>query len=238
MKITITKKVRITSLEQWFNVAPPKGESSQWKPGRSAQEMARFALSDRFPELIEVVLSEYGIKEDSFVCEPEAETPFEKGMGTSGPRNHDLLMIGKNTVVGIEAKVSESFDKQIKDKRIGASDNMNTRLDKCLEFVYKEQPADVEDLYYQLFSATIGTVIEAKKNHCNNAIAIFIVFVGEVAKENKYEDHVKANNEAFAAFCQTLGLEEKGGRLPELPGAPGVNVWIKKVEVNIGDYQF
>ena len=224
MKITITKKVRITSLEQWFNVAPPKGESSQWKPGRSAQEMARFALSDRFSELIECVLSEYGIKEDSFVCEPEAEKPRPTE--------------AQSCFIGIEAKVSESFDKQIKDKRIGASDNMNTRLDKCLEFVYKEQPADVEDLYYQLFSATIGTVIEAKKKHCNNAIALFIVFVGEVAKENKYEDHVKANNEAFAAFCQTLGLEEKGGRLPELPGAPGVNVWIKKVEVNIGDYQF
>ena len=42
------------------------------------------------------------------------------------------------------------------------------------------------------------------------AIALLIVFVGEVAKENKYEVHVKANIQAFAAFCQPLGLEEKG----------------------------
>ena len=44
MKITISKTVKITSLEQWFNCAPPKGGAIQWKPGRSAQEMARFAL--------------------------------------------------------------------------------------------------------------------------------------------------------------------------------------------------
>ena len=186
MKIKISKNVGISSLEQWFNIAPPKGEAAQWKPGRSAQEMARFALSDRFPEFINSVLTEYGIKENSFNCEPEAETPFEKGMGTNGPRNHVLLMIGKNTVVGIEAKVSETFDKQIKDKRVGTSENMNTRLDSCLDYIYKERPENAEDLYYQLFSATIGTVIEAKKHNYKNAIALFVVFVGEVAKEPKY----------------------------------------------------
>lgn len=238
MKIEITKKVGISSLEQWFNAAPPKGEAMQWKPGRSALELARFALSNRFPEFIEGILTEYGIKENTFVCEPEAETPFEKGMGTSGPRNHDLLMLGKKTVIGIEAKVSETFDKQIKDKRIGASDNMMTRLDKCLDFIYEERPANAEDLYYQLFSATVGTVIEAKKHNYKNAVALFIVFVGDVAKEPKYAEHIKTNNDAFTAFCKTFGLEEKGGRLPELPGAPGVNVWIRKCEVNIGDYQF
>lgn len=238
MKITISKIVEISRIEQWYNVAPPKGESLQWKPGRSAQEMARFALSNQFPKFIDSVLTEYGIKETSFNCEPEAETPFEKGMGTGGPRNHDLLMIGKNTVIGIEAKVSETFDKQIKDKRNGASENMKRRLNTCLDFIYKDRPTNEDDLYYQLFSATIGTVIEAKRHGFKNAIALFIVFVGDVAKEAYYDEHVKTNNEAFAAFCKTLGLEERGGRLPELPGAPGVNVWIRKVEVNIGNYQF
>lgn len=238
MKITISKTVKITSPEQWFNCAPPKGGAIQWKPGRSAQEMARFALSTQFPILIENILAEYGIKDSAFTCEPEAETPFENGMGTSGPRNHDLLMLGNDTAIGVEAKVSESFDKQIKEKRIGASKNMHTRLDSCLDFMYSSRPDNAEELYYQLFSATIGTIIEAKKNHFKNAIALFVVFVGNVAKEPNYADHLSINKKAFADFCASFGLDEKGGRLPEVPGAKGIKVWIKKVEVNIENFKF
>lgn len=238
MKIEIKKTIDIKNINQWFNVAPPEGGEKQWVEGRSAMEMARLALSRRFPELICQVLKECEIKDDYFLCEPEALTPFEKGMGNSGPRHHDLLMIGKDTIIGIEAKVSEPFDKKIKDKRFGASDNMCRRLDSCIDYLYKNKPDNVEDLYYQLFSATVGSIIEAKKHEKKNVVSLFIVFDGDVLKEPQYEDKVKENEKAFKAFCQSFGLDETGGKIPNIPKAIDVNCWIKKIKIHIDNYSF
>lgn len=237
MKITIRKnEEEINSLEKWYKYAGPKAKERHWQPGRSALEFARFALSDAFTKFTESLLSYYNISEDYFICEPEALTPFEKGMGSGGQRNHDLLMISKNTVVGIEAKVSESFDKRIKAKRKFGGKNMNTRLNACLDFMHKQCPANAENLHYQLYSATIGTVIEAKKRGLSNAVVLFVVFIGDVAKERDYDKRIKNNNDAFIDFCKTFNLDEHGGCIPEIPGAPSINVVIKKVEVNIDDY--
>lgn len=241
MRITIEKNLQISTVDQWFQVAPPKGESSQWRPGRSAMEMARFALSDKFPTFIANIIRDIGDQEDYFTCEPEAKTSFSKGMGTSGPRNHDLLMIGSSMVIGLEAKVSEPFDKQIKAKRIGATDNMKCRLNACLDYLYGENnhPGNAEDLYYQLFSATIGTILEAERNKKKKALVLFITFNGDVDKEPQYADHIQANDEAFKSFCTSLGLSEKGGKLSSIPGAKDKDLecWIKGVKVTIGDYQ-
>lgn len=236
MKITIRKKEEINSLEHWEELAGPKSKERHWKPGRSAFEFARYALSDKFTEFIENLLSDYNITEDSFMCEPEALTSFGKGMGKGGPRNHDLLMFGKNTVVGIEAKVSESYDKTIKAKRQAGRENMKTRLNACLDFMHEERPANEEKLYYQLYSATIGTVLEAKKRGLSNALVLFVVFVGNVARGRNHDKQIKTNNDAFYEFCKTLNIAEDGRCLSEIPGAPSINVVIKKVEVNIDDY--
>lgn len=237
MKILIRKKEEeIDSLKKWYKYAGPKANDKHWQPDRSALEFARFALSADFTKFTESLLSNYNITEDSFICEPEALTPFEKGMGSGGPRHHDFLMLGKNTVVGIEAKVSESFDKRIKAKRKAGGDNMKTRLNACLDFMHKKWPENAEDLHYQLYSATIGTILEAKKRGLSNAVVLFVVFVGDVAKERYYDKRIKNNNEAFIDFCKAFNLDEHGGCIPEIPGAPSINVVIKKVEVNINDY--
>ena len=236
MKINIKKTVEIQTLDQWFHVAPPEGGSKQWKVGRSALEMARFALSKEFPTVIEKVLKKCGLKEGGFICEPEALTSFESGMGTGGPRHHDLLMIGNKTLIGIEAKVSEPFDKRIEDKRKGATGNMNLRLDSCLHYLYKNIPDNAEQMYYQLFSATIGSIIAAKQKGITNVISLFVVFVDNVEKEDGYDDHVSENDNAFKDFCKSFGLDENGGKIPEIPNAPGINCWIKKLKVHLGDY--
>lgn len=239
MRITISKRVHITSLSQWFAIAPPEGGAVQWKAGRSAMEMARFALSDLFPSFIEKELTRCGIKERVLKCEPEALTSFPTRMGINGPRHHDLLMVGDYSVVGIEAKVSESFDKKIGDKRKGATDNMLLRLKSSLEYLYGDRlPEDVDELYYQLFSATIGTLEEAKKQKKSKAVVLFITFVGNVSKEKDYDQNVDTNNNAFKAFCQSLNIEETGGKIPSVPGAPGIECWIRKIDVNVGDYSF
>ena len=119
MKITIEKKgTRITDIPTWFSVAPPKGGKKQWKEGRSAWAMANYVLnsSSNFKEMIEKILNDCQIQMQSFKCEPEATAGLGIGFGGGGSRNHDMLMIGKDCVIGIEAKVSESFDDEIGNK--------------------------------------------------------------------------------------------------------------------------
>ena len=227
---------QITSVEEWFNAAPPKGEKTQWKVGRSAMEMARFAVSDDFSKFISTVSKWAKIDDTNYDCEPEAKTTFNKGMGSGGPRNHDLLMVGDSSVIGIEAKVSESFDKQISEKRIGATDNMHTRLDSCLSFLYGEKlPNNAEQMYYQLFSATIGTIIEAQRRGKKKAVVLFLTFTGNVSKESDYNDKVAINEKAFMAFCNSLGLGEEGGKLNFIPGLGDnqIDCFVKSVKVEI-----
>lgn len=242
MKVIIRKQIK--NLEQWFRIAPPKGRAKQWKKGRSALEMARFTLSKDFPKIIDTIIEEYGLGEKNFDCEPEATTGFEKGMGKGGSRNHDLLMIGKDTVIGIEAKVSEPFDKKIKDIRKEAKEKKNEnkilRLDSCLEYLYGEKvPENAEDLYYQLFSATIGSVIEAKKLKKKNVISLFVVFTGNIDADEEYEKKIQENDKAFKDFCSTLNIGDTGGKIPFIPNAPDINCWVKKLIINIGpSYQY
>ena len=206
-------------------------------------EMARFALSERFPSFISDITKSIGCKDSHFDCEPEALTPFNKEMGKSGPRHHDLLLVGKDLVIGIEAKVSEPFDLRIGDKRKKAendhNDNMLLRLDSCLEFLYgKDIPQNTDGLYYQLFSATVGTIIAAQKKGIKKALVLIITFTGNVEKEKNYYSNVNENENAFKAFCNSLGLGEEGGKIPIIPGSNQTECWIKSVKVDIGEYAF
>jgi hypothetical protein len=236
MKIKISKNGKtITSLDKWFELAPPKRKEKQWKVGRSAMEMARFALSDSFSGFISQVLKECKLESlaSDFECEPEANSSFGKGMGKGESRNHDLLMIGKDVLIGVEAKVSESFDKQISKKRKEVKDQ--TRINKFIQYIYGDNaPKNVKDLYYQLFSATIGSIKEAeRRGDINNVIVLFIVFKEKL--ENKKTND--KNDEAFNAFCTSLNL--KKNQPISFPEAQNINCWIKKVEIGINsNYQF
>lgn len=237
MKINISKTIKIEDLSDWFRAAPPKGEEKQWKDGRSAKEMARFATSKEFPCLIKNVLNECKLNDQDFECEPEALTTFPpETMGTRGPRNHDLLMIGDDCVIGIEAKVSESFDEQIDKKRYKAGANMKKRLDGAIQYVYgNNSPKEVEDMHYQLFSATIGTVEEAKEHGKKNAITLVIVFKGDAceATDPNYGNNVKANNEAFEKFYDSVKKKEAPDGPIKVASADDIKCWLKKVEVTV-----
>ena len=210
MKISIKKKVSIKSVEDWGYNAPPKDADVQWKDGRSAKELARFVTSDRFAPFMSGVLKDWKIKEQDLIAEPEAETYFPaKELGKNGPRNHDLLLIGKDCVIGIEAKVSESFDQTIKvvwDKS-DKGENRKKRILGLINFLSGEEysnvddlPADIQDLRYQLFTATVGTVVEAIKNKKKKAVVLVLVFEGDVQKETDYDKHIENNNNDYNDF--------------------------------------
>ena len=239
MEITIKKNVEINSVEQWFQVAPPKGKDAQWKNGRSAKELARFATDPYFKSFIRGVLEQENIREQNFVCEPEAETVLKSAidMGINGPRNHDLLMVGsKDCVIGVEAKVSEGFGNNTIEEERKKADTRNKkekRIPGLVQFItnniysdFNEVPETIKSLMYQLFTATVGTIIESKNRGKKKALVLVLVFTGNVDKEPGYEDKMKKNCSDYDAFVQEFF--PNGEAIIQ-----NVRCRIKKVEIEI-----
>ncbi|MBR0201519.1 MAG: hypothetical protein IJQ44_03550 [Bacteroidaceae bacterium] len=224
-------KCAINGFDKW----PAPKASKQWKCGRSAMELAKFVLNRAdFSSLINSVLCDCGFEPMYFDCYPEYKTSLGKGMCKGGPRVHDMLMIGEKMVIGIEAKVSESFDEKIKKiKEPGKIE----RSEKLAHVLSDNNSANYKDIGYQLFTATYGTMkaaIDAGKDVC---IALFIVFKGNVCKESNYDDKCRENDKDFNRFCEFINVQD-GYIIRNILGKR-IKCWIKKIEVEIGtDYSF
>lgn len=233
MRITFKKKGQpIETFEQWEEFGRPR-LSNQWKSGRSAMEMAKYAIKRTkvFEGLIKSVLKECGIPEQNFTCEPEASASMGKGMKRGGCRNHDLLMVGKDgCVIGIEAKVTEPFDKPLEIKMTEQSINKNgnkkaTRAYSLLEYFVKPKYHNkAKRIGYQLFAATRGTICSASKT----AIMLVIVFVDDESKGAAYEK----NDKNFDSFVKVIGAD-KNGKIVKKEGGKEIECWIKIKKVNI-----
>lgn len=233
MKIEIKKGNRIiSSLDEWKEQGHPKSEI-QWKDGRSSKEMARFALSESFKDIVAEILRQCNIDEQDFVCEPEAVTSLGPGFNRGGCRNHDLLMIGKDCIVGIEAKVSESFDKKlstvIESQQVKYKDESKTRAKKLVDYFEKDHSVKFNDIGYQLFTSTRGTIFAASSKKYKSCINLVLVFTGKVDKERDYEKHCKNNDKDFNTFHKFVGASSEGFFVSK----EGIQCWIKKVKVRI-----
>ena len=243
MKIEIQKSIKITNEDDWFKVSPPKGGKKQWKKGRSARLLAQYTTDQTsdFKQLIEIILADCGLKVKNFNCVPEASAGLGIGFGGGGSRNHDLLMIGNNCVIGVEAKVSESFDREINEV-ISESATRKYRAEKLISFLVREKSDDtLKKLGYQLFTATRGTICSAINSEVPYAIFLVIVFTGDVDKEPNYDDNCEKNNKDFDAFLKYVNADENGKIEREVNGEK-IKCWIKKVEVDVkkvnGNYTF
>ena len=234
----------IKSINDWKLYASPKGQDKQWVIGRSAYSMADFAINhnENFNKVITDILNECKIEIQDFKCEPEATAGLGKGMKKGGSRNHDLLMVGtKNCVIGIEAKVSESFDNNWRDVQKEQGDNDDTRAFALKKFLTPNKDC-INDIGYQLFTATRGTMMSAMKERYENAILLVIVFVGEDIKRNsgenekKYDENIKKNDNDFAQFLCAVDAHGNG-MIQRKIGRETINCWIKKVKIEIShDY--
>ena len=75
------------------------------------------------------MLRDCEIENQNFECYAEAPKGLGDGFGR-GNRHHDLLMTGKNCVIGIEAKVSESFDQDSIEKKLNEKDFLRKMISK------------------------------------------------------------------------------------------------------------
>ena len=145
-------------------------------------------------------------------------------------RNHDLLMIGEDFVVGIEAKVSEPFGEEISTELIEASDNKKGRIDKLANELFGCEINEVKDgleLRYQLLTGVYGTLLEAENNKKSKALFLVVVFTDGLTSED--ENAVNRNNDDFKNFCKCINLSEEGGTICK----SNVALTIKKVEISL-----
>ena len=226
MKLEISKTNIITTPEQWMQFAPPKDKEKHWKDGRSAKSLAMFMTDTIQVKKLENVLNELGYNSKGIVsCTPEANTVLP---GRGNGRNHDLLMIGKDFVVGIEAKVSEPFGKSISNELIDASENKRYRINALAKELFGcEINADNEVLKYKLLTGIVGTLREANNNAKSKALFLVLVFTDGIKKED--EKAVENNNKDFADFCKYIGLSVNGGTIQ----VANVALTIKKVEISL-----
>ena len=202
MKLEISKTNVITTVDQWLQFAPLMGKEKHWKDGRSAKSLAQFMTDKTQVKILENVLKELGYDTRGVIsCIPEANTVLP---GTGNGRNHDLLMIGKDFVVGIEAKVSEPFGKTISKELEGASENKQYRIDTLAKELFGcEVNEDSEDLKYQLLTGVMGTFFEAIKNAKTKALFLIIVFTDGITPKNKLA--AEANDKNF--FLRYVQIE-------------------------------
>lgn len=227
MNLKISKTNVIKTVEQWRQFAPPKDEKKQWKEGKSALSLAQFITDKRQVKQLEKVLKDLGYDtRGEILCTPEANTILP---GKGGGRNHDLLMIGKDFVAGIEAKVAESFDGTIRQEYKNASSNKQYRIDKLVSELFQcEINEDIKDLRYQLLTGAVGTLFEAIRNRKNKALFLVIVFVDGIT--NAERSNVKKNNDDYDAFCKSLGLGKGGAKT-----VFNIELTIKKIEISLNN---
>ena len=254
MKLEIKKENIIKDLTSWFRYAEPEGGESQWEEGRSAMEFARYMTSSKgqLPTEIQKYLSSIGFDKEDYLCMPEEVTSYDDyDLGNGSGRHHDGLLVSDHHIIGIEAKVSESFDNSVSKKmeaakkNSGGGKNMRKRIFNSLKMI-KEDFDDnslesVGDLMYQLISGMIGTIIEANKRKKDKAVFLIIEFSGDVKKEKSYANNVRRNHESYDYFLRFLGLNDKNDIDRYIITSGGkLRVWIHKlsIEVHRKNYQY
>lgn len=230
-KVNLSKKGnQINSVDDWYNYAPPMDKDKHWKDGRSAKELAKYIIGGNryLPQELEDIL-EKDIKcpqDITLEGEPEAITGLKsRGQG----RTHDLLLVKENeVVVGIEAKVDESFDETIceiiKDSK--TSEGKYERLKYLYECIYNSK-INNEHLRYQLLTATVGTLLEAEKAKAKKAVLVIITFKSELADKSKMEK----NKKDLDGFIKTISGYKKSGGFYRLPGFKDIEFYIKDLEI-------
>ena len=211
----------IKSMQDYEKFALPQGGEKQFKEGRSAWEFANYLIagSGELPKEIEGIIKPYAKQDEKLKLYPEWVTSFGKGWGRGTGRHHDALLVGGNFVVGIEAKVDEPYGQ----KYLHKEDLEKTRYSRIANEILNGKTDNLDEIRYQLCSATLGTLMEAKEN----AIAILLVIVFKsTAKKSKLEK----NKKDFEAFINNLQKgDEQDEYKPKFAADKKVRFFVKKI---------
>jgi len=203
----------ITSVQDWFDMAPPQGGAAQWRDGRSAKELAKAWFpspgSPQVPdELQQLLASRPETQGVTFERgEPERVVRFDScGEG----RHADLVLWGhsstRKVLVSIEAKADEPFGEiagEYVRKTIAAKPRSRVpeRFELLCQGILNVASDDKQAraLRYQLFTAVAGAMVEAARYRAD-----LVLFVVHEFVRNADPKKVKANADDLNAFVRVL----------------------------------
>ena len=208
------------ALKRPEDVIPHLGKAHHWKQGRSAKSLAdSWFYANDVPDVVRSLLAQSDrlVGAEFLDAWLERETDLQDGRAT--PSQTDLvalLGIGeKLAVLGIEAKVDESFGPLVAEWLASASEGKAHRLAKLCA-LFQLDPAQVGHLRYQLFHRTAAAILEAKRFRTDTAILIVQSFCPRSTG--------LADATAFFEAIGMPGLES--GKLLAARRFDGVDLWI------------
>ena len=217
----------IESVDDWFEVAPPKKGLKHWVDGRSAKELAKAwfpssgspQLPPEFDALLQSRPETQGIEAER--GEPERVTRFDGFRGEG--RNADLVLWGHGPNVGkvlvsVEAKADEAFGEvagEYANDTIAKKPRSNVpdRLELLCQGIFgTSRNATLDALRYQLFTGVAGALAEGSTDGYRADAVLFVVheFTSVVDPVKQ-----KQNADDLDAFVDAL----PGGQTPKVtPG--------------------
>lgn len=196
--------IPLSDLADWEMRAGPK-KASQWKPGRSALEVARAWLASASTGMPSEILATLATNSAfgpvlRWEAEPEVRLAIDSRRGE--PRNTDLLVIAHDAmgayVIAVEAKADESFDREyavvlaealearLANPRSGALERA-VDLAKALLPAHRAGHPAVAGLRYQLFTAAVGALCEAERRDISRVVLMIHEFVTDVTTDSNHE---------------------------------------------------
>lgn len=241
----------ITSLSTWKDAFIEVDNPMHWKLGRSAYSLASHFTCPSINDSKGInVLSKYlgyiGFDKVLYdYAEIEHESRFDTFRGNG--RIQDLMIWARNEnqpiAICIEAKVDESFDKNIPDayeeREKYSSNRPNSkaleRLKNICRYFYKDTSIDsLEHIRYQLLYYLAGSITEAKKI---NGIAFMPVIVYHTDSFDKEKG--KINLEDYKIFIKSLNfspIEVDNTILLYKKKFDGIDVYSAYIEIEKNDY--
>ncbi len=238
----------IKSVNEWFDLAPPKEGERQWVDGRSAKELAKSFFRSEYPtppeELIRILSSSPILGQVNLIeVWPEHKIQLDSYRGET--RNADLAAIAMGLPgiisVTVEAKSDESFGKTIEETLESASgkSNIPKRITGLAQAVFGRRPSELSMLRYQLLHGTAANLILADEMKAAAAVFIVFEFVGQACLEKNLSRNaadlenfiqVLSPDASFFVSGQLLGpfYVPGGGRVPK-----GVPLFIGKVRTQL-----
>lgn len=201
------------------DVIPHLGKPTHWKEGRSAKSVATtWFASNEFPGDVRAILETADEFEGIQLVDSFLERMTDLGDGRATASQTDLLAIGATNdglvIIGVEAKVTESFGPYIGDWRDGSL-GKEKRLAKLCDRLELDV-SSVDDLRYQLFHRTVSAILEARRYRAHHAVMLIQSFCPQ-----------HTGHHDFVAFAKALGFGEiKVGLLSSSAKLDDVNLRI------------
>jgi hypothetical protein len=213
MGLRIEKDGReITSVERWFELAPPKKGKEHWQDGRSAKELAKAFIPEGGVPGVPAMLSALLASNDNLgavefsTAFPEYVIRLDDFPGET--RNADLAAVGASQMgkacVNVEAKADEAFGNTVAEElraaRSNPKSNVPKRIDALAKALFGRSDDEIGVLRYQLLHGMAAALIFAKEQDAKAAVFAVLEFHGPKCEKGKLE----RNSRDFEAFVKAL----------------------------------